>query len=444
MLRLDGLEKYLWPDVAYRRQPSRILSLRPELRRNLIVRVEPGFPGNLATMQAATSYPNQQAVSDGLAYKTASSTGKIVIPAASIPSGSDVTALVTIRNYQHAGSNPGFWRSGNYFFIISGSNIRPWIRWPSDIFLPSSGPQLVDGQDYNLIYRIKSGSVADCWINGLYPWTAGTPGATPALSMTDFGYQNATTENLGSLGPFFVWTRFLDDATCQAISANLASCYELEPINIWMPTAAAGSLDITGILGTATASGFTANVDRQLAIAGSLGTATASGFTANIDRQLAIAGSLGTATANGFDATIQLAGALNISGTLGTAAADGFNANIDQQIAIAASLGQSVADGFAATISGGSTTLTSADLAAIDALITAQLPNIAAAVLAAYVEGTTTVQQALRLYDAVLGGKVIGAGTSTETFRDLADTKDRIIATVDSNGNRTAITRDLS
>jgi hypothetical protein len=105
--------------------------------------------------------------------------------------------------------------------------------------------------------------------------------------------------------------------------------------------------------------------------------------------------------------------------------------------------------GSGAVISGtathlGGTTLTAADLAAIDALITAQLPNIAAAVLAAYVEGTTTVQQALRLYDAVLGGKVSGAGTSTETFRDLADTKDRIVATVDSSGNRTAITRDLS
>ena len=59
------------------------------------------------------------------------------------------------------------------------------------------------------------------------------------------------------------------------------------------------------------------------------------------------------------------------------------------------------------------------------------------------IDGTTTLAESLRLSNAVLGGKVSGAGTGTETFRDIADTVDRVVVTVDSSGNRTAITLDL-
>jgi hypothetical protein len=44
----------------------------------------------------------------------------------------------------------------------------------------------------------------------------------------------------------------------------------------------------------------------------------------------------------------------------------------------------------------------------------------------------------------VLAGEVSGGGTTTITFRSTDDTKDRVVATVDSNGNRTAITYDKS
>ena len=60
------------------------------------------------------------------------------------------------------------------------------------------------------------------------------------------------------------------------------------------------------------------------------------------------------------------------------------------------------------------------------------------------IDGTTTLAESLRLSNAVLGGKVSGAGTGTETFRNPADTKDRLVVTVDSSGNRTALTRDLT
>lgn len=70
--------------------------------------------------------------------------------------------------------------------------------------------------------------------------------------------------------------------------------------------------------------------------------------------------------------------------------------------------------------------------------------TVSAAVLSEVVEGTVTVVESLRLSNSVLGGKVSGAGTDTNVFRDLADSKDRITSTVTSSGNRTNIIKDLT
>jgi len=52
---------------------------------------------------------------------------------------------------------------------------------------------------------------------------------------------------------------------------------------------------------------------------------------------------------------------------------------------------------------------------------------------------------AFKLLLAILTGESLGGGTSILTFRDIANTKNRISATVDENGNRTAIgTRDAT
>lgn len=56
------------------------------------------------------------------------------------------------------------------------------------------------------------------------------------------------------------------------------------------------------------------------------------------------------------------------------------------------------------------------------------------------IEGTITHRQAMKLILAVLTGKSSGGGTTTLTFRDIGNTKDRLICTVDPNGNRTAVT----
>jgi hypothetical protein len=75
----------------------------------------------------------------------------------------------------------------------------------------------------------------------------------------------------------------------------------------------------------------------------------------------------------------------------------------------------------------------------------ASLESITVAdILAGTVEGSTTVVQLMRALSSYLMAKASGGGTDTIAYRDLADTKDRIVLTVDENGNRTAVLKDLS
>lgn len=64
--------------------------------------------------------------------------------------------------------------------------------------------------------------------------------------------------------------------------------------------------------------------------------------------------------------------------------------------------------------------------------------------LADGVETGLTPRQAMRLLTAALAGELSGAATTTIVIRNTADTKNRITATVDADGNRTAITYDVS
>jgi hypothetical protein len=60
------------------------------------------------------------------------------------------------------------------------------------------------------------------------------------------------------------------------------------------------------------------------------------------------------------------------------------------------------------------------------------------------IEGSTTLRQMMRGFAAALLAKASGMGTSTAVLRDIGDSKDRITATVDASGNRSAVTLDLT
>jgi hypothetical protein len=70
------------------------------------------------------------------------------------------------------------------------------------------------------------------------------------------------------------------------------------------------------------------------------------------------------------------------------------------------------------------------------------LNALAQAVWEYVIEAGVTAEQAMRIYGAVLSGKVSGAGTGTEEFVGLDGTTVRVTSTVDASGNRTAVTVD--
>lgn len=75
----------------------------------------------------------------------------------------------------------------------------------------------------------------------------------------------------------------------------------------------------------------------------------------------------------------------------------------------------------------------------------AAVGEIVAGLAALPVETSATMVQAMRLMLAALAGKVSGAAGPVVTFRNAVDdSKNRIVATVDDEGNRTAVTVDVT
>jgi uncharacterized protein YunC (DUF1805 family) len=90
----------------------------------------------------------------------------------------------------------------------------------------------------------------------------------------------------------------------------------------------------------------------------------------------------------------------------------------------------------------------------IDDLLDTEMPALTAAVaalpttlldLSDGIETGLTLRQAVRLLTAASAGKLSGAATTTITIRNaVADSKARITATVDADGNRSAVTTDVT
>jgi len=112
--------------------------------------------------------------------------------------------------------------------------------------------------------------------------------------------------------------------------------------------------------------------------------------------------------------------AVDVDGLDGDAMASGFNTVVPDVAGTAAGL-HATTDG----LIGGLNDITVAEI------------------MAATIEGSITFVKAMRGLVAMGLGKADGGGTTTVNFRNSGDTKNVISATVDENGNRTAMTLDL-
>jgi hypothetical protein len=87
------------------------------------------------------------------------------------------------------------------------------------------------------------------------------------------------------------------------------------------------------------------------------------------------------------------------------------------------------------------------DLIPASPAATGDIPSastVAAAVWAYVTETGWSAVESLRVILSSAAGKLSGAATSSVAIRDVADTKNRIAATVDADGNRSAVTYDKS
>lgn len=192
-----------------------------------------------------------------------------------------------------------------------------------------------------------------------------------------------------------------------------------------------------------------------------------SGGQISSHEQILSVGSLSGSITDGRNiaATLESTGSLSgtaalvVSGSATLTGTGSLSGNIVAALSASATLsasgsltGTAVAKGFmSATLSASaSVTLTSYAVGYMSASI--QPPTqLEAAEFSAYVldsenvETGLTVRNALRLIAAATAGELSGASGTTITIRNaVADDKDRIVATVTSEGNRTAITYDLT
>lgn len=130
----------------------------------------------------------------------------------------------------------------------------------------------------------------------------------------------------------------------------------------------------------------------------------------------------------------------NLSGSIGSLATQ---AKTDVRTEVDAGI---AAVGLTTTVTGRIDVATSTRAVPGDqmALTAGAITSVASAVWSFVTEGAFTAVQIMRGIASFVMGEASGGNTTAPTFRDLGDTKDRLVMTVDSSGNRTAVVRDLS
>lgn len=130
-----------------------------------------------------------------------------------------------------------------------------------------------------------------------------------------------------------------------------------------------------------------------------------------------------TAAALASDAVAEIQSGLStLDGAAARAALGLATANLDAQLAVLMPAGDVIVGAYAAGQDPATLVLDAVDGA----------------------ETGLSVREAVRVMLAALAGVLSGAGTTTVTIRNVGDTKDRIIGTVDSSGNRSAVVVDGS
>ena len=207
----------------------------------------------------------------------------------------------------------------------------------------------------------------------------------------------------------------------------------LHPIAWVLPIKAGGLSARKAILGEGDLTGSVAGGKNAEAVIAGVGTFTAIGQLV-VSLAATIAGS---GTISGADLKAFLNAVAALSGSGGLTAQIGALADLSTAIAGTGTVA-------------GTTVLTALGTLAAQINVTGDVltsANVANAILDAVdgVEDGLTVRHALRLIAAATAGKLSGAATTTITIRNaFVDDKDRIIATVTGDGDRTAITYDLT
>lgn len=88
----------------------------------------------------------------------------------------------------------------------------------------------------------------------------------------------------------------------------------------------------------------------------------------------------------------------------------------------------------------GSATLSDSERYKFGSIDKIEMVDIPARVWTQIIEGTYDAKELMQIMGAVLASKSSGGGTTTIKFRNLTDDTDRITATVDDDGNRSAVT----
>lgn len=224
--------------------------------------------------------------------------------------------------------------------------------------------------------------------------------------------------------------------------------------------------DLTATMKTSVTTAATAATPTAAAVTGAVGSVTGNvgGSVASVTAPVTV-GTNNDKTGYGLSsAAVQaiwdaLTSALTTVGSIGKRLADNIDATISSRSSHTAANVRSEMDSNSTQLAKLGTPAgvsVSADIAAVKAktdlipatpAATGDIPSaasIASAVWAFVVAGSYTATQIMRLMASVLTGKSSGGGTTTIVFRDIDDTKDRIVATVDGDGNRTAVVRDVS